>query len=381
MTGLGNGVYQDGPGTFYVRPVNQGKRTWRKLASITARDAKVEASEVMRAVKMADLGIGKNPLSPPPPTVLELVSSYLAHHCPSKRLEERDMKFCEFQAKRLEWVVKWWGSKRADTVRLAMVHEYRDWRKPQIANGKGHRMIDMELQCLSNVLNYAVATGRLDTNFLLHRPRFQAASEVSHCRDAMPKDGDELNWWAELFLGPWGSISIGFQLLVEAMTGCRTAEVLQFRWDAKPGEPGHIHGDRLDLARLKGGVNPWAIIHPDLKSVISSLANFRHIFRTSCQFWFPNRLGDCPVSRYALTSRLARETASRGLPKRTSHGLRAYFVTKMRRDGYSDADVAAMIGDSTVSLIQTTYGKPRPGEPKLSFRRSNGTASWEEFNK
>ncbi len=44
-----------------------------------------------------------------------------------------------------------------------------------------------------------------------------------------------------------------------------------------------------------------------------------------------------------------------------------------------DADVAAMIGDSTVSLIQTTYGKPRPGEPKLSFRRSNGTASWEEF--
>lgn len=197
----------------------------------------------------------------------------------------------------------------------------------------------------------------------------------------MPKDGDELNWWAELFLGPWGSISIGFQLLVEAMTGCRTAEVLQFRWDAKPGEPGHIHGDRLDLARLKGGVNPWAIIHPDLKSVISSLANFRHIFRTSCQFWFPNRLGDCPVSRYALTSRLARETASRGLPKRTSHGLRAYFVTKMRRDGYSDADVAAMIGDSTVSLIQTTYGKPRPGEPKLSFRRSNGTASWEEFNK
>ena len=379
MTGLGNGVYQDGPGTFYVRPVNQGKRTWRKLASITSRDAKVEASEVMRAVKMADLGIGKNPLSPPPPTVLELVSSYLAHHCPSKRLEERDMKFCEFQAKRLEWIVKWWGSKRADTVRLGMVHEYRDWRKPQIANGKGHRMIDMELQCLSNVLNYAVATGRLDTNFLLHRPRFQAASEVAHCRDAMPKDGDELNWWAELFFSKPETEVLGWQLLLEAMTGCRTSEILQMKFTTGPGEPGHVHGDRLDVARCKSGTNPWVIITDDLASLLP-----RHIHWALSRFgdqpfWLPNRLGDGPVSRYALTSHLARETASRGLPKRTSHGLRAYFVTKMRRDGHSDSDVAAMIGDSTVSLIQTTYGKPRPGEPKLSFRRSNGTASWEEF--
>ena len=379
MTGLGNGVYQDGPGTFYVRPVNQGRRTWRKLASITARDAKVEASEVMRAVKMADLGIGKNPLSPPPPTVLELVSSYLAHHCPSKRLEERDMKFCEFQAKRLEWIAKWWGSKRADTVRLAMVHEYRDWRKPQIANGKGHRMIDMELQCLSNVLNYAVATGRLDTNFLLHRPRFQAASEVSHCRDAMPRDGDELNWWAELFFSKPETEVLGWQLLLEAMTGCRTSEVLALRWTETPGEAGYTWGNRIDLARLKGGVNPWAIMHEDLESVYEQFAGWGVKRYPESDFWLPNRLGDGPVSRYALTSHLARETASRGLPKRTSHGLRAYFVTKMRRDGYSDADVAAMIGDSTVSLIQTTYGKPRPGEPKLSFRRSNGTASWEEF--
>lgn len=373
-------MYQDGPGTFYVRPVNQGRRTWRKLASITARDAKLEASEVMRAVKMADLGIGKNPLSPPPPTVLELVSSYLAHHCPSKRLEERDMKFCEFQAKRLEWIVKWWGSKRADTVRLAMVHEYRDWRKPQIANGKGHRMIDMELQCLSNVLNYAVATGRLDTNFLLHRPRFQAASEVSHCRDAMPKDGDELNWWAELFFSKPETEVLGWQLLLEAMTGCRTSEVLKLRFATVDGEPGNMDGDRLDVARCKDGVNPWVVIHADLRSLLNMHDDYC-CARPKSVFWLPNRRLDGPVSRYALTSRLARETASRGLPKRTSHGLRAYFVTKMRRDGHSDSDVAAMIGDSTVSLIQTTYGKPRPGEPKLSFRRSNGTASWEEFNK
>ena len=289
------------------------------------------------------------------------------------------MKFCEFQAKRLEWIVKWWGSKRADTVRLGMVHEYRDWRKPQIANGKGHRMIDMELQCLSNVLNYAVATGRLDTNFLLHRPRFQAASEVAHCRDAMPKDGDELNWWAELFFSKPETEVLGWQLLLEAMTGCRTSEILQMKFTTGPGEPGHVHGDRLDVARCKSGTNPWVIITDDLASLLP-----RHIHWALSRFgdqpfWLPNRLGDGPVSRYALTSHLARETASRGLPKRTSHGLRAYFVTKMRRDGHSDSDVAAMIGDSTVSLIQTTYGKPRPGEPKLSFRRSNGTASWEEF--
>jgi len=85
----------------------------------------------------------------------------------------------------------------------------------------GNRAADLDLYTLCNALAFARREGLIRAHPLAEeRPRFQDRKNVVHCREKMPADDDELHQLAEhLFRNP-ASISTGFQLLLEAFTGC-----------------------------------------------------------------------------------------------------------------------------------------------------------------
>ena len=197
----------------------------------------------------------------------------------------------------------------------------------------------------------------------------------------MPLDGNELHDLAEHFFENPQTEVLGWQLLLEAMTGCRTSEVLRLRWDAKhKGEAGFIEGEWLWLNRSKGGVKPFVTIHPALAECLEVLKRW-HLWRYPKPFWFlPNNGGSAPIDSCALTKALATAGPLIAKAHRTSHGLRAYYVTVRRSQGISDAQIADEFGDKTgAAIVVSTYGAVPPnwrGSEALSWMPTDGKPAW-----
>jgi integrase len=236
------------------------------------------------------------------------------------------------------------------------------------------RSADLELYTLNNVLTFAVRSSLLESNPIAHdRPKFHRSVDVKHCREFAPASGDELHRLATKLLAKPQTEPLAWQLLLEAFTGCRTSEILDLRMDAKDRtEPGYIEGDWLWLRRRKNGTNPFALIHPALREAIDAHHKWHAARFPKHPFWIPHRYNRAkPANTTGLTQALHRICPELGLPKRTSHGLRAFYVTVRRSQGASDAQIAAEIGDATgATLIASTYGAVPPnwtGSAGLTF--------------
>jgi integrase len=180
---------------------------------------------------------------------------------------------------------------------------------------------------------------------------------------------------------PRGEV-LAWQLIFSALTGCRTSEILRLRTDAAPRKPGFIEGDWLWIERSKNGVNPFVVIHPDLRAAIAGHRQWLAAKSPQGQgaWWFPSpRKPGAAVEATSLIQAMTRIVGALGLDKRTPHGLRAYFVTVRRSQGISDGQIAAEIGDKTTSLISTTYGQVPPGwkgGPDLTWQPTDGNPAF-----
>jgi integrase len=196
-------------------------------------------------------------------------------------------------------------------------------------------------------------------------------------------DAAELHTVAAHLLDNPRSEALGWQLLLEALTGCRTGEVLRLRWDARHRqEPGFIEGEWLWLARSKGGVNPFAAIHPALRDCLEAMKRWRAAGRwRNNPFFVPSfRHSSKPASALGLTHRL-RLAGPRLVGRHlTSHGLRSFYVTVRRSQGTADAQIAAEIGDKTgAAIIVSTYGSVPPnwqGQAGLDWIPKAGSPAW-----
>lgn len=385
MKAIGQGVYADDDGAFWIRPTINGGRTWRKLAAIKRREAMAEGAAMLSDQKRAAFGLAKDPFrATTGETVDALISDYLAARAPNRKLEPRSPAFVAAEAGRLKWIREWAGRMPPADLRVSHCHEYRQWRLRRITKGTGDRTVEMELVSLSNVLSYGVARGFLDVNLLKHgRPRYRTQDTIRHCRDVAVASGDELHVLADaLFADPRSEV-LGWQLLFEAMTGCRTVEILRLRMDATTRDvPGFVDGNYLFLARAKRGVHPWALIHRDLQEVLDCHRAWHRERFPDCPWYFPGKSGIACVTKNALTQRLRHLCIEVGLPHRTSHGLRSFYVTARRSMGVSDTQIAAEIGDKTVDLIATTYGDLPPnwsGGTVMSWRPTGKPPSWQRW--
>lgn len=380
------GIYRDDrTGHLYERPTIDGRRTWRKLNSHTVKLAIDEIRAKRTDQARAAQGLAKDPYAPKEKAIGELCSEYLKARCPDRNHRPRTGSSFDGEKSRIERLLPFWSNRKVSSLKHKDCAAYHSWRKKNITRGDGGQAVDMELTTLSNVLHWAVYVGKADSNPLaLNRPRFRNRKNITHCRETMPVDGNELHALATHFFSHPRSEAIGWQLLLEAMTGCRTSEVLRLRWDAKhQGEPGFIDGEWLWLNRSKGGVKPFVQIHPALSECIAALKHWRDWRHPQSKWWLPSPLvKGAPLVRHSLTHGLKREgiAAITGGARRTSHGLRAYYVTVRRSQGISDAQIADEIGDkSGASIIVETYGSVPPnwrGSVALSWMPS-GKPAWE----
>jgi integrase len=276
--------------------------------------------------------------------------------------------------------LSWWNAKKVCDIDAAALAAYAVARRKKIRGGDGGRAIDLELNTLRNVIRHALATRAIERDPLagLDVPRFsKPSSEINHCRDKAPASADELHLLAaDLFESP-RSDSLGWQLLIAAMTGCRTSELLKLRHDARGRQPGSVEpisgrathfapeGTQqiLWIERSKGGCNPWAYVHPSLADCLAALANWRAARFPETPWYFPSFVtaGATHVDPGSLTHALAVLGPRIAKAERTSHGLRSFYVTVRRSQGVPDPIIALEIGHrSGGALMCRVYGDAAP---------------------
>ncbi|MDB6131054.1 MAG: intC [Verrucomicrobiales bacterium] len=395
---IGEGVYVDPrTGNFYWRPYMDGRQSFSKLQATAPRFAKIEAGKLRAELALSKRGLAENPFAVRK-TVSDLCQYYLDAGCPKKsRHAKREGKGLAEEIKHVEKLMEWPGSKRlAHDITLEHCDKYHAWRLPSITgrdpkdpNGRtGDRQVDKELVTLSNIYRFAMRnssmTGIKVNPIAIERTPYRDKSKVKHCRDFSPANGNELHSLARALFAHHKSEVLGWQLLLEAMVGQRTHEILTMRWDA-PGEmhPGFIKGKHLFLFRSKTskGTYPYIEIHSALKQCLEAFKNWRVLrYPTRPSPWFFPSPDDPkkPVDNGSITHALKRITVAMGLPHRTSHGLRAYFVNVLRSQGKSDPDIALRIGQKSGGrLISEVYGEILPY--KINWMPEDGEPAWHKW--
>lgn len=345
------GVYfNDSTGRYSYRPWVHGRRTERTLKATTLGAA---LKEYHRRIDE-------------PQTALDLeavCAAYLEAGAPSRAGAPRDEDFISWERRRINELLPFFRKITCEELRIHHCLLYRDWRVKSIREGcSGLRSVDMELGTLSNAINYAVLKGDTDANRILGRPRFNVGGNVSHCRDHCPRSGDELHQLAGELMKRYDGEVMGWQMLFEATSGCRTGEALPLRWDAAAGQPGHIRDEKyICISRLKQGDDDpfdYIEINPALKRVMEGLKRWN-----SDGWFFPSaRRKEKAVQSSALSLAL-RRIVPKLLPGRriTSHGMRAFYVTWRRVSGIPVSQIAEEIGHrSGTGLIYSTYGRKVP---------------------
>lgn len=333
------------------------------------------------------LGLAVNPYAQGQ-TVGQILEAYERAGFPDRHRRQRNQKTLATEVRSLAGLKRILGELPVARIGHTTCDQYADKRRHEMAeNGRdGSRTVDMELQTLSNAFRYAVRAGIALANPLLSgRPRYRSAGDVRRSRDCAPENGTEIHRLAFALADDSKGEVLAWQLCFSALTGCRTNEILRLRTDAGPRKPGCLEGDWLWIERSKKGVNPFVLLHEDLRACIKAHRVWLKERYPDSPWYFPSPIDPAqPVDITSLSHAMTRVTKALGLGHRTPHGLRAYFVTMRRSQGISDGQIAAEIGDRSVQLIATTYGQIPPswrGGPGLSWRPTNGEkAFWDTGN-
>lgn len=384
---IGDGVYKDEAGSFYVRPSIDGKRTWRKLDAVKQRYAIEEARAKFTDHSRAKQGIVKSPFAPADGMFQALSDAYVAAGCPNKKLEPRAVAFATNEKLRLVPLNAFFGKRIAAMIRIPMLTEYAAWRKPQFKKRgcTGERTIDMEFVTLSNVLHYGVAIGEVEFNRVaVGRPRYRKAEDIQRSKERAIKSGDDLHRLAEYFFDSWKSEVMGWLVIFSALTGCRNEELRALRLDGTSAEtPGWISGNQLFLRRAKRGIHPWKEIKDELADALECFRYWHEMrfpagTRHFTPWWFPGQSRG-QMQKDSFRHAVYRACSDLELPRVSPHGFRSFYVTKRRSEGAPDVQIAIEIGDKTVAVISESYGDVPPnwvGQEKLSFMPKEGLPAW-----
>jgi integrase len=383
-----SGIYRKtANGVYYERPSLNGRRTWRSLKTKNLKHAR----ETLHKNRTESKDGQNFQIELKTLTVGDILRRYQNDGFPDKHLGKRSARSIENETYHCGNLLKFWDVILFREVNDTICDKYADWRKKRVTQGTGERMVDRELTTLNSAFRYAKRRAMISFNPLIDRPRYQTAKMVRHCREFMPGSADELHQFAGKLMESPHSVVLGFQQLFEAMTGLRTCEVLKWRTDAGPDDPGYVtpDGKSLRVWRCKGqhAVNPYVKVHDGSKALLEAHQKWKQENYPDSPFYFPSPRGvDGVVDKHALAHALLRLNRKHGFKKVTSHGMRAFYVTVRRSHGSTDPQIAFEIGHSSGGVtLAAVYGGVPPhwmdGEgPKMSFLPTNVKPAWEAIN-
>lgn len=372
-----------GSKVFFHSIILSGKKypTKRKLVANTLSKAIAEVETLNTRVREAELGVGLDPYKQLF-TVGDLATAWQEAKCQDRDARPRTGQTLIDETARLRRLLPFWKCKSArDVIPYEDCPEYHQWRvNGRAEKGKQFRLgrsVDAELTTLSNLLAWAAMNPRktgLKYNPVANRPRFDNPKLVRHCTKVMPMSDEDFHRIAAHLLASDLSRPLGWQLLLEGMTGCRTSEILACRMDARmPEMPGYMDHSALTVHRLKDGIKPYAILetapdHSPLRDCLQAFLNWHEKRHANNQWFIPGRStrpSEDHVLKSAhsdsLTHALHRACEDLEMPLVVSHGMRAYFVATMRSLGNSDEQIADCLGHRSTNQIEQTYGTPRAG--------------------
>lgn len=391
---------------YFERPFVDGRQTTRKLTSTKLRHAQLEVGRLRSDQALARVGRAANPYARANvATVSELADGYLQADCPKRDGHPRSGLQLQEVQRHVATIRRHLGHLRWAKLGFEDLAAYHERRLAEVGKGgrsgrpapslwTGNRTVEIEETILSSIFRWAVRHQRqtgVTSNPVAHdRPQHCRPETIRHCRDVMPASGDELHNLARALFEDAKSQVLGWQLLFEAFFGQRSHEIIQLRMDAKaPGEAGFRQGNHLYLfhSKTSKGTYPYAdlgVIPSARKAVQECLATHaiwhQKRFPAGSPWYFPSHHGGGqePVLPSALTHALRRVTQSLGLPHRTSHGLRSYYVNVLRSHGKLDAEIALRIGHRTGGkLIVQVYGEILPS--KISWLPEASEPAWVKF--
>jgi len=364
--------------------------TKRKLAATTLTAAIREVETLNTRRREATLGVGLDPYTAQV-TVGELAEKWMVTNCQDRNGQDRIGQVLAAESSRLKRLLPFWKHKIArEIVAFEDCPEYAAWRlkqRKQKALRLG-RSIDAELTTLANLFAWAVRNPRASGqryNPLTSRPRFDKPANVRHCTKVMPTSDENFHALAAYLLASDQSRPLGWQLLLEGLTGCRTSEILACRVDAAlPGQPGYIDHTALHVHRCKDGVKPWAVLrcaegHGPLRDCLNAFLNWHEQRYPHSPHFIPGRNAQKPPERNSLTHALHRACRVLGIPLVVSHGLRAYHVNALRSMGIADAEIAMRLGHKSTAQVEQTYGEVQPGWSgswKMDFLPEDSAPAW-----
>lgn len=374
--------------------------TKRKLNAKTLIAARIEVETINTRRREAQLGVGLDPYSNEA-TIGPMAKEWQELKCPDKKGRERTGEQLASEVARLKRLLPFWEHR--DVRRIIPMEDcqdYRNWRKKQNKRFRLDRSVDAELTTLSNLLNWAAQNPRktgLNANPLANRPSFDDAKLIRHCTKVMPRSDEHFHQLAKALLSKKSkktknpnkiSAALGWQLLLEGMTGCRTSEILACRMDAnQPNQPGYHDDHALHVHRCKDGIEPWALFeatkgHEPFRECFSAFLNWRRENYPNSPWFIPGHKPRTAMRRTSLTRALHRLSEGLGLPLVVSHGLRAYFVRVMRSLGVDDDEIAKRLGHRDREQVQNTYGTVEPGwfgKKQMDFLPEGMNPAWSDW--
>lgn len=376
-------LYQKTDGGFHYKFTINGVLRYKKLDAITKTMAKKEAEHKQAAHNAARNGLLDSnglPYADPFAAVATVDSTtcgairdaWKAAGCPSfgtvpqpLQTDKRDVYIQE-----MSHAVNFFKDTPAEHLSLKLLDDFF----AAMLKGKPTsyaRSVDKSLSKLSALLTWAVRREIIKTNPIRTKVKYRNSDDVIHCTAHQPRSDEELHQLGRYFLegSRVATEALGWQMLFEAYTGCRTGEILAMRMDAREEEPGFVNWalGSLYIKRLKHGINPFVLLEqkagiaPLVDLVKAHRAWHRARFGGRSPWYFPNRDKTGPAHKNSLCHGLARATAELNLPKRTSHGLRAFYVRTARSLGHDDTEISIRLGHrSGTDLVQKTYGVAEP---------------------
>jgi integrase len=359
---VARGIWKDAAGAYWQRLAIRGRRTWRRVYARTDKSAIEQV-----AARISDHARSKLQLAVDPyerlATVGDCLEAYKKAGFPDRWGRQRAPRTLQDEEKRWQRLLDSFGKHSIKSLTAAVIQRWA-------ADRDAARAAELDVYSLRNALRFGHSTGLIKSNPLDGvTVRLRRASEARHCRDMMPESAAALHQVAAELFRRRDSAAIGWQLLIQSMTGLRTSEALALRMSGPVHGPGFVENDWLWVRRSKGGVNPFVAIHPALRACLDAHAMWHRTTWPDSPWYFPGQVGH--LNTNAAAHALRRLCPKMKIRPFTPHGCRAFFVTMRRSQGIPDAQVAAEIGDRTgASIITSTYGAIPPnwqGKAGLSW--------------
>jgi hypothetical protein len=275
------------------------------------------------------------------------------------RLQKRDLKH-SYPDDTLGGLIQWFENKCPEFERLADATkaDYRDaflylqpeWDAPlasitqpalydtrdTCAREKWPRFADQMISALSSMFSRAVKRGKMPMN---------PAKGIDKCHQADPNANRE--WapaeWADAIKRAKGNQEIMTPLMLARHAGFRGQTIAKIQW--KTYQPDSRFGKCFRHVAAKNKENSWVPAAPELQAYLDGLD------RTALQIaarndgtpWESEKHMQTAVSHFLRGI----EATSAVEPGATLHGLRVSFAAELGRDGASNGDVAAALGDKS----------------------------------